>query len=128
MANNIHKLHKIYGTINYFDCYQKMLSYNIAQVESYSYAYANWAVLLQKIAMPFYELVIIGEDAKQYMQKFKQHYFPNVYCFWSANENDELEIFKNRFVNGKTLFYVCKNNTCELPVDDFNLLINKLKS
>jgi uncharacterized protein YyaL (SSP411 family) len=128
MANNIHKLHKIYGTINYFDCYQKMLSYNIAQVESYSYAYANWAVLLQKITMPFYELVIIGEDAKQYMQKFKQHYFPNVYCFWSANENDELEIFKNRFVNGKTLFYVCKNNTCELPVEDFNLLINKLKS
>jgi len=128
MANNIHKLHKIYGTINYFDCYQKMLSYNIAQVESYSYAYANWAVLLQKIAMPFYELVIIGEDAKQYMQKFKQHYFPNVYCFWSANENDELEIFKNRFVNGKTLFYVCKNNTCELPIEDFNLLINKLKS
>ncbi|MFN5628349.1 MAG: thioredoxin domain-containing protein, partial [Bacteroidota bacterium] len=57
MANNIHKLHKIYGTINYFDCYQKMLSYNIAQVESYSYAYANWAVLLQKITMPFYELV-----------------------------------------------------------------------
>ena len=84
--------------------------------------------MLQKIAMPFYELVIIGEDAKQYMQKFKQHYFPNVYCFWSANENDELEIFKNRFVNGKTLFYVCKNNTCELPVEDFNLLINKLKS
>ena len=46
----------------------------------------------------------------------------------SAYWGDELEIFKNRFVNGKTLFYVCKNNTCELPVEDFNLLINKLKS
>jgi uncharacterized protein YyaL (SSP411 family) len=128
MANNIHKLHKIYGTNNYFDGCQKMLSYNIAQVESYPYAYANWAVLLQKIAMPFYELVIIGAEAKKYMQKFKQHYFPNVYCFWSAKENNELEIFKNRFVNGKTLFYFCKNNTCELPVEDFNLLIDKLKS
>ena len=47
---------------------------------------------------------------------------------WGNKYKNELEIFKNRFVNGKTLFYVCKNNTCELPIEDFNLLINKLKS
>jgi uncharacterized protein len=128
MANNIHKLHKIYGTNNYYDCYQKMLSYNIAQVELYPYAYANWAVLLQKIAMPFYELVIIGAEAKKYMQEFKQHYFPYVYCFWSVKENNELEIFKNRYVSGLTLFYLCRNNSCELPIQSFDELLEKLRN
>jgi len=128
MVNNIHKLHKIFGVEKYFECYNKMLSYNIAQVESYPYAYANWAILLQKIILPFYELVIIGKDAKRFMKEFKQHYFPNVYLFWRETENNDLEIFKNRFVKGKTLFYICRNNSCELPIEEFELLIEKLKN
>ena len=127
MANNIHKLHKIFGIDEYLDCYQKMLSYNISQVESFPYAYSNWAVLLQKITVPFYELVIIGENAKQQMINFKQYYFPNVYCFWSEIENNEIEIFKNRYVGGLTLFYLCRNNSCELPIKSFDELLEKLQ-
>jgi uncharacterized protein YyaL (SSP411 family) len=127
MANNIHKLHKIMGFELYQEHYNKMLSYNIAQIESYPSAYANWALLLQKITMPFFELVIIGKDAKKYMRKFRQNYFPNVYCFWSETENNELEIFKNRYAEGTTLFYLCKNNSCEIPIDNFDLLLEKFK-
>ncbi len=38
----------------------------------------------------------------------------------------DLEILKDRYVSGKTLFYVCENRVCQLPVEDSNKAIEQM--
>jgi len=77
--------------------------------------YANWARLALKIANPMLEVAIVGLESVQYRDQLARHYFPNV-LYLGGEEEGELELLENKYIEGQTTIYVCQNKTCKLPV------------
>ncbi|HAV55928.1 MAG TPA: thioredoxin domain-containing protein, partial [Aequorivita sp.] len=73
----------------------------------------------------FYEVVIIGEDVDEKVKNINKNYLPNKIIAGSREENNG-PLFQNRFVPNETLIYVCKNNTCKLPIKDPKIAIESL--
>lgn len=127
MANNLFEL----GHLNYNVAYsmqsKTMLTTLLPYVTDYSSSYANWSHLLLKIAHPFYEIAIVGEDAKNQLQVLNQKHIPNTLIIGSPKES-ELPLFEDRFVDGETYIYVCQDRVCKLPVTTTDMALKQLKN
>jgi uncharacterized protein YyaL (SSP411 family) len=75
---------------------------------------------------PFRELVIVGKTVDKTMSTFRKSYLPNQIFAGSPGPSD-LPLLQNRFVEDKTLIYVCENNTCQLPVEDAENVVRRLR-
>lgn len=82
----------------------------------YPPGYSNWASLGLHLAYPFYEVAIVGKTVDEKLQELYQTGLTNT-ILATSHEGSELPLLKNRLVPGKTLIYVCRNNTCQLPVE-----------
>ncbi len=116
MANNLHKLYLILGEPDYLQKATRMLKYIIPQFPQYPMAFANWGNLMLKITEPFFEIVVCGKDAKILTTELYAGFRPNVLLAISTQPSD-IPLFRNRFVAGKTLIYVCQEGVCRLPVE-----------
>lgn len=94
--------------------------------KSISY-HSNWGQLYFWLANPLIEIVVVGEDAVNQKRKIEELFLPNVLILGSKIESD-LPLLQNRYVNGQTTFYLCKNHTCKLPVTKVDNLLNQLKT
>jgi uncharacterized protein len=70
---------------------------------------------LLHVSHPFHEVAVVGGNAKSEIKHLNEAHLPNTLIVGSESES-ELPLFANRFEVGKTLIYVCINNTCKLPV------------
>ena len=96
-----------------------MLSNIIDQVYKFPKYYSNWGILLLWHSWPFYEVVFSGEKAHELKTEWDQHFIPNHIPAVATAESD-LPLFKNRWSPNETRIFVCKNNTCNLPVKNVN--------
>ena len=83
-------------------------------MEKYASGYANYATLMLKEIVPFYEVAIVGKDAHAKAMELHKKYVPNklfVGCF----EKSDLELLEGKYVEGTTMIYVCENKVCQLP-------------
>jgi len=116
MANNLHHLYLLLGNTEYRTIAEKMIQHIAPQFANYPMAYANWGNLVLKKTEPFYELAILGENAKGILSELQKPYQPNV--LWAFSKTDSnLPVLKDRLLEGKTLIYVCKEGVCQLPVE-----------
>ncbi|WP_300024953.1 thioredoxin domain-containing protein [uncultured Maribacter sp.] len=83
--------------------------------EEHAVSYGAWGNLLLGQAYPFYEMVVVGEDAKALMNEIHKTFIVNSIVVGSTVESD-ISLFKDRFSIDDTFIYVCQNNTCKLPV------------
>jgi uncharacterized protein YyaL (SSP411 family) len=88
------------------------------QMERYPEGYSNWLRLYMFELGPFYELALIGPKAQEKNKMLNLQYLPNVLISGSAVESN-LPLLKNRYVEGKTLFYLCEEGACQLPTEQF---------
>jgi len=116
MAHNLHKFSLVMGLPDYLNDARKMMQQMNFQFAKYPMAYANWGHLLLKFTEPCFEIVVIGEKAKEVLSEMQSEYRPNVLWSFSISESD-VPILKNRFKQGKTLIYVCRQGACRLPVE-----------
>lgn len=128
MANNLHKLYLLLGKPEYLTAVKKMLHHITPHFPKYPQAFANWGILMLKLTQPSYEVVICGENAHSKFMKMQDSFYPNV--VWAyATQKSNLPLFKDRFMPGKTLIYVCREGACQLPVEDpdeaIKMLVNK---
>lgn len=117
MANNLHKLYLIMGKPEYLSVAKRMLHTVTPQFSSYPMAYANWGTFMLKITAPYYEVAVLGVDAETVLREMQSEYHPNILWIFSKSESN-IPVLKDRMVNGKTLIYVCKEGTCQLPVEN----------
>ncbi|MCW8803577.1 MAG: thioredoxin domain-containing protein [Ignavibacteriaceae bacterium] len=87
--------------------------------------HAYWLSAAAKLSFPFYELGIVGENYENEKEKIDRMFLPNIILFGGGGESD-LEIQKDRYLPGKTLFYVCENRVCQLPVEYSNKAIEQI--
>lgn len=98
---------------------------NIFPTINYPSAYSNWLDLALNYSEQNKELAICGETALEYYSKINGLYLPNV-ILAGTEKNSNLPFLKDRFVAGKTLFYVCQNKTCQAPSNDFQKTVSDL--
>lgn len=109
------------GTYLYEEAYQaqaKQMMANLAPTvldnEQPSF-YSNWLQLYQALANPPYEVAILGPKAESLSKELMSNYLPN--CIFLGGEKEgELELLKDKLVEGETYIYVCQNKVCKFPV------------
>ena len=124
MANNLFKLSSYFHNPYYENICEKMLKKIIPNID-YPSAYSNWLNVLMNYSEQQKELGICGKNALEYLSKINQEYHPNL-LLAGANKISELPFLKDRFIENEMLFYVCQNQTCQLPISNFNEVINNI--
>ena len=87
--------------------------------------HSYWLSAVIKLSYPFYELGIVGDNYETVREKIDNMFLPNIILF-GGNKEGDLAILKNRYLPEKTLFYVCENHVCRLPVEESNKAIKQL--
>jgi uncharacterized protein YyaL (SSP411 family) len=118
MARNLHDLGLLYGDADWIERSKKMLLPFVAGMESYPEGYSNWGILLSQMNGNYYELAIIGDDAEEEFRKFSSESHMGIIPVWSDKPSD-LPIFKDRWVEGKTLYYLCEKGACQMPQESW---------
>ncbi len=127
MAKNLFLLsHHMYRD-EYANLAEQMLKNVQPELEKYPGSLSNWIDLLANYRFPFYEVVIVGDDAKTLQRELTKKYLPNELIAGSIEE-DNLPLLENRYVEGHTFIYVCRNNTCKLPVEEVATGLKLLES
>ena len=125
MANNLFKLSVYFHNPYYETICMKMLQQIIPNID-YPSGYSNWLNVLMNYSEQNKELGVCGEKALEYTTKINQHYFPNI-VIAGTKSTTSLPFLKDRFVENKTLFYVCQNQTCLLPTPNFEEVLARFE-
>jgi uncharacterized protein YyaL (SSP411 family) len=96
------------------------------EMQHYASSYSNWGMLFLNFALPFNEIVIAGKDAHQKRKEINQYYLPGKILAGSEDGKSHLVLLEQRYVDDKTLIYVCRNKTCMLPVETVEGAIKQL--
>lgn len=126
MANNLLVLGHLMDNNAYIKRANRMIASMSATINQQLPWLSNWGIGYLKLAKPAYEVVIMGEDALEYTKEFNQFFLPNVVLSGST-QNMYLPLMENKFVEGKTLLYVCSNKACKLPSNTVDEAIKQIK-
>lgn len=125
MAKNLFLLSHYFDKSNYKEISEKMLHNIQPQINSYASGYSNWLDLMLNFSFDYYELAITGEKATIKLKELNKTYIPNKLVAGDIKESESV-LLKNRFVEGKTLLYLCINNACKYPVENTDEVIQLL--
>ena len=103
-----------------------MLSKVLDEVVEHGPYYANWACLLGKFVFPQKEIVITGDKALEKSLQIQAGYFAD--CIFAGGFDESLPLLQNRWVKDKTLIYVCKDKSCELPVENIEEALKLIRN
>ncbi|MBT8272556.1 MAG: thioredoxin domain-containing protein [Bacteroidia bacterium] len=117
MAKNLLKLSHYYDNDAYHKTSITMLNNVKPTISEYPSSFSNWLDLMLNYADNYYEVAIVGEEVDQKIKELNSHYLPNKLIIGSSTEND-LPLLKNRYVEDRTLIYVCVKKACKLPVSE----------
>ena len=116
MARNLVRLSYLLGRSDYKIIAENMLERMTGNMTEYPSGYSNWSQLLLDLTGVHMEVVILGEKAIELTRELQKYYLPHV-IFCAGTIENNLPLLKNRHVPGKTLIYICQNNSCQLPVE-----------
>ncbi len=129
IANVLHDLGHLLERQDYVDRAARMLQNVQQDMPRYGGGYSNWAILMLKFLRPFKEIVITGPEAMTFAQAMQAHNIPNKVLAAAVNPaQGQLPLFEQRFVAGKTMIYVCQNDTCQLPVDNLEAALALIRN
>jgi uncharacterized protein YyaL (SSP411 family) len=127
MANALFLLGDFFNEDKYTAISAQMLKAVEDSIVRYPSSYSNWANLLLNFTGSFKEIVIAGEKAEEYRKKLSALYLPDVIFAGAFNKNSSLMLLESRYVEGKTLVYICTNRSCKLPVESASEAVEKLR-
>ncbi|WP_111307856.1 thioredoxin domain-containing protein [Confluentibacter sediminis] len=126
MAKNLFKLSHYFDNEHFSKTAMTMLNNVKPEMKEYPSGYSNWFDLMLNYANSFYEVAIVGKDARQKLADLNTHYVPNKLIAASTTENN-MPLLESRYNPQQTLIYVCVNKACKLPVADVNKALEFLK-
>ena len=126
MAKNLFLLGHFLSNEDYIGKAKQMLINVEADVRRNIYFYSNWGILQALFTSPLYEVAIVGDDFKNKRQQFDEHYLPSVILL-GGKTTGSLALLENKFVDGQTTIYVCRDKTCELPVMEVDEALQQIK-
>ena len=89
------------------------------------FAYTNWLHVMTNFTKPYYEVAVVGKNANAVAKKLYSNYLPNILISASDKES-EIPLLEYKYLEDKTLIYVCVNGTCKLPLADVSKAIKSI--
>jgi len=116
MAKNLLRLSHYFDNEAYAETAKTMLHNVVPEIAEYPSTFSNWLDLMLNYTNNYYEVAIVGSEVNEKIKALNTYYLPNKLIIGSTSENN-LPLLQNRYVDGKTLIYVCVNKACKLPVE-----------
>lgn len=127
MAKNLFALSHYLSEVKYQEMARSMLNNVHPKITDNARYFSNWLDVMLNFTNPYYEVVIVGKEAKQRLTELNKNYLPNILISYSEKKST-LSLIENRFVNDETFIYVCLNNTCKFPVETITETLELLKN
>ncbi|GAB3636916.1 thioredoxin domain-containing protein [Hymenobacter arcticus] len=115
MANNLLRLGRHLENVDYQALATAMLGQVQALAAKEPQHLTNWASLYVALLRPGAEVAITGPQAEEFRQELSRHFLPNNVLAGSLTTSD-LPLLQGRGHDSQTTLYVCRNQTCQLPV------------
>ena len=116
IAISLFKMYKLTNDKLYHNRSLQMLNNIIENIYKYPSGHSNWLTLYQYQIFPFYQIILVGENAIKLKNIIDDNYIPNKIFAGSKNTKSELNILQKKYIENKTYIYVCVDNACLLPV------------
>lgn len=113
MAQNLQKLGLFYDDEMFREKATLMLKSVLPQIKTYGSAYANWCSQLLNEVYGINEIAIVGSEVLQVKNEMLNFYIPNKILLGGAES--DLPLLQGK-QSEQTKIYVCRNQTCQLPV------------
>lgn len=126
MAHNLLRWSRITGEIAYETRALQMTQSMLPEVRRATPWYSRWAAVHFEARQAGGEVAVLGPEAAHYRDALLAGFHP--FAIVAASERPtSLPILQNRFAEGKTLFYVCRQKTCSLPLSDMKDAVRLLE-
>jgi uncharacterized protein YyaL (SSP411 family) len=116
MAKNLFRLSLLMDKSEYRGIAKAMVDSIVANMTTYPSGYSNWSQLMLDLTQQHLEVAIAGPEAIDLLQELQKEYLPQV-VFCVGTQESNLPLLAHRFIEGKTLIYICQNYSCQLPVE-----------
>lgn len=126
MAHALYRLSVLLGRDEWKRLSEKMMQQVKATVEEHPVHYANWARLEELLAVGMAEVVVAGESAHEWNSELQKNFLPDA-VLMGGTTSGTLPQLKDKFVDGETNIYICRNRTCSLPLKDTAAALNLLR-
>ena len=126
MANVLFKLSHYFDDQQYYDLVSRMMAQEVENVRKQGIWHSNWASVQGLITNHVTEVAIMGNDALSVSSEMQKNYLPLSLFLGGMNEN--LPLLQNKKTNGNTMIFVCKNKTCNLPVEDPQVALEQIRT
>ncbi len=125
MANNLFLLSKYFRDEKYASMAYRMLNTVNGKFSEHLSGYTKWAELFLKYHYPFYELMVVGENASS--TNIKNQVSQNVLLAYK-NSPSKLPILEEEHViTNETQYYLCDHEKCYPPTNNMEEIIQKIK-
>ncbi|NJC26451.1 hypothetical protein GGR27_001950 [Lewinella antarctica] len=114
------RLSRLMDDPEYLQRGENMLAAMAGSLERYPSSFGGWVHAALLHAGADRELVIVGPGAAAAAKQFLSRYRPGLLVAATETANDDLPLFRNRYLTGELRFYVCENRACRAPVSTVN--------
>ncbi len=97
-------------------------------VTGYPGSFGIWATLYQAFAYVIPEVVITGKGLENVRKDFLQEMIPYRVFQSATQENTHFPLMSNKPAGDSPLIFLCKNYTCQLPVNEVDTFIRLLEN
>ncbi len=131
MATNLYFLGILVENNLYKQTSKEMLGKVASLIAAEPRHVSNWASLFTYFLTPTPEIVIVGKNYKEIAQKISSVYIPNKVIVAAKNEEEGQKsvvplLAMRPVMNNQTTIYVCKNKTCQLPVNSVDEALKQI--
>ena len=118
MAWNLYKAGILLGEDGWKRQSAQMLLTVREGVIKYPNSFGVWANLMLEMTQGTHEILVLGPEAHEKGTKLLTHYIPNKVVMLGTEIDDQYPLMQQKSLTADTLFYVCRDYTCQLPQKD----------
>lgn len=127
LAGVFYKLGILLDDSGYLDRSKKMVEPLLGQIERYPSAFTNWSSLLLYFGNRFFTVAISGKELIKTAKELSSHFLPNK-LITGTDSVSTLPHLNNRYIEGKTMIYVCTGTECRKPTEDVGEAVGMMKT
>lgn len=126
MAENLYKLGLIFDKSEWREIAINMYSKIQSIATQFSASFGNWLLVMNAFDFGFNEIVIAGKESAVNAEQLNKNYFPTNILVASENKQSEIPILYDKHFFDTSIFYLCRNYSCEKPEHSIEELLKKM--
>jgi uncharacterized protein YyaL (SSP411 family) len=128
MVVNLQRLGLLLQRPAYSERARRMLGVMQATLERAPLAFERWCDALLMEQFGRWEIAVTGPDAESLATQLNGQYLPNKVVVVGKESNPMLPLLEGRVSDRDTYIYVCRNNSCQLPVSGLEAFNNLIRT